>query len=128
MAKYKFDYWNKEKNRQKIFDFITNGHNKSELIEFMEIDRSTFYLWIKEHEDFKELIEKAEDIRRDIICDKLEEKLEEKSLLFNGDFKAITYILEHLRPERWGRPKQEKFDLEDIPIIIDNIPPPTGKT
>lgn len=120
MAKYKFDYWNKEKNRQKIFDFITNGHNKSELIEFMEIDRSTFYLWIKEHEDFKELIEKAEDIRRDIICDKLEEKLEEKSLLFNGDFKAITYILEHLRPERWGK-KEERFNKDDIPHFIDDI-------
>lgn len=122
MAKkgYKFDYWQKENNKQKIFDYITNGHNKSELIEFMNIDRSTFYLWIKEHEDFKELIEKAEDIRRDIICDKLEEKLEEKSLLFNGDFKSIVYMLEHLRPEKWGK-KEERFNKDDIPRFIDDI-------
>lgn len=110
---YKFEYWNKANNRKKIFDYITNGHNKSELIEYMQIDRSTFYLWLKEHEDFKELIEKAEEIRRNIICDKIEEKLEEKSLLFSGDFKCMTYILEHWRPERWGK-KENTINKDDI--------------
>lgn len=120
MAKYSF--WQKPKNRQIIFDFLTNGHNKSELIEFMEIDRSTFYQWLKEYEDFKQLITEAEEIRDDIICDKLEEKLEEKCLLFNGDLKAIQYYLEHKRPHKWGRPKQEQYNKEDIPVFIDNIP------
>lgn len=117
MAKYSF--WQKPKNRQIIFDYLTNGHNKSELIEFMEIDRSTFYQWLKEYEDFKQLITEAEEIRDDIICDKLEEKLEEKCLLFNGDLKAIQYYLEHKRPQKWGRPKQEQ--KEDIPVIRDDI-------
>ena len=107
-------------NKQKIFDFITNGHNKSELIEYMQIDRSTFYKWIRENEDFKKLIEKAEGIRRDILCDKIEEKLEEKCLLNGGDFKAMTYILEHLRPEKWGA-KQEQYNKEDIPVLFSPV-------
>lgn len=115
----KYEYWQKEKNRQKIFDYITNGHNKSELIEFMGIDRSTFYKWIKEHEDFKKLIDEAEEIRKDIICDKLEEKLEEKCLLFTGDFKSIAYYLEHMRPNKWGRKQEQTFN--DIPKFIDDI-------
>lgn len=125
MAKY--DKWRQEKRRKEIFDFLTNGHNKSELIEFMQIDRSTFYQWQKNYKDFKELIDEAESIRDDIICDKIEEKLEEKCLLFNGDFKAMTYFLEHKRPHKWGRPKQEQYNKEDIPVIIDNIPPPTDE-
>ena len=118
MAKY--DKWRQEKKRKEIFDFLTNGHNKSELIEYMQIDRSTFYQWLKNYEDFKELIEEAEDIRDEIICDKIEEKLEEKCLLFSGDFKAMTYFLEHKRPHKWGA-KQEQYNKEDIPVIIDNI-------
>lgn len=109
----KFEYWQKEKNKQKISDFITNGHNTSELIEFMEIDRSTFYKWIKENEDFRKLIEKAKETRTDIICDKLEEQLEEKCFLFGGDLKAITYMLERLRPEKWAK-KEQINKINDI--------------
>jgi hypothetical protein len=118
MAKYSF--WQKPKNRQIIFDFLTNGHNKSELIEFMEIDRSTFYQWLKEYEDFKQLITEAEEIRDDIICDKIEEKLEEKCFLFSGDFRAMTYFLEHKRPNKWGA-VQEQTKKDDIPKFIDDI-------
>lgn len=118
MAKYSF--WQKPKNRQIIFDYLTNGHNKSELIEFMQIDRSTFYQWIKNYKEFKELIDEAESIRDDIICDKIEEKLEEKCFLFSGDLKAMTYILEHKRPHKWGA-VQEQNKKDDIPKFIDDI-------
>ena len=101
MAKY--DKWKQDKKRKEIFDYLTNGHNRSELIKYMGIDRSTFYQWIKEHNEFKELIEEAYKTRDEIICDKLEEKLEEKCLLFDGDLKAIMYLLERLRPEKWGK-------------------------
>ena len=119
MAKY--EKWKNEKKRKEIFDFLTNGHNKSELIEYMQIDRSTFYQWLKNYEDFKELIKEAEDIRDGIICDKIEEKLEEKCFLFSGDFKAMTYFLEHKRPNKWGRIKQEQNQKDDIPKFIDDI-------
>lgn len=118
MAKY--DKWRQEKKRKEIFDFLTNGHNKSELIEYMQIDRSTFYQWLKAYEDFKELIEEAEDIRDEIICDKIEEKLEEKCFLFSGDFKAMTYILEHKRPQKWGN-MQEQNNKNEIPKFIDDV-------
>ena len=61
MAKY--EYWQKEENRQKIKDWITNGHNKSDIIQYMEINKSTFYQWQKDHKEFKELIEELEEIR-----------------------------------------------------------------
>ena len=118
MAKY--SKWKNEKKRKEIFDFLTNGHNKSELIEFMEIDRSTFYQWLKNYEEFKELIEEAEDIRNELICDKLEEKLEERCLLFAGDLKSIQYYLEHKRPQKWGN-MQEQNNKNEIPKFIDDV-------
>lgn len=54
MIKYKF--W--QKNKKKILNYIKEGHNKSELIQFMGISRSTFYKWIKDNKEFKELINK----------------------------------------------------------------------
>lgn len=122
MAKgYKFEYWQKEENRKKIKDWFINGHNKSDVIRYMEIDKSTFYQWQKDHKEFKELIEEAEKIRKEIICDEMEEKLEEKALDFGGDFKCITYYLEHLRPERWGKKREPAFNENDIPKFIDDI-------
>jgi hypothetical protein len=82
----------------------------------MEIDRSTFYQWLKNYKEFEKLIKEAEEIRDDIICDKLEEKLEEKCLLLGGDLRAIQYYLENKRPHKWGRAKQqEQYNKEDIP-------------
>lgn len=118
MAKY--DKWRQEKKRQEIFDYLTNGHNKSELIEYMGINRCTFYQWLRQYKEFQELIEEAESIRDDIICDKIEEKLEEKCFLFSGDLKAMTYFLEHKRPHKWGA-KKEQYNKEDIPVFIDDI-------
>ena len=70
MAKY--EYWQKEENRQKIKDWIINGRSRNNICSYMEINKSTFYNWINEHEDFKQLIEESEEIRKDVICDVME--------------------------------------------------------
>lgn len=113
MAKY--EYWQKEENRQKIKDWIINGRSRNDICSYMEINKSTFYNWINEHEDFKQLIEESEEIRKDVICDLMEEKLEEKALDFGGDFKSIVYYLERMRPEKWS--KKPNLNKNDIPVI-----------
>ncbi len=113
MAKY--EYWQKEENRQKIKDWIINGRSRNNICSYMEINKSTFYNWINEHEDFKQLIEESEEIRKDVICDLMEEKLEEKALDCGGDFKSITYYLERMRPEKWS--KKPILNKNDIPVI-----------
>lgn len=114
----KWEYWQKESKKEEIRDYIVKyGKTKSELAELMGIDRSTFYLWINTHEDFKQLIEESEKERIDYICDKIERKLEkEASEEYGFNFKAMTYYLEKMRPEKWGNKKEEK-----LKSIIDEL-------
>lgn len=113
MAKY--EYWQKKENKEQIRNWIINGRSRSDICSYMEINKSTFYFWINEHEDFKQLIEESEEIRKDVMCDLMEEKLEEKALDCRGDFKSIVYYLERMRPEKWSKKKE----------IKDNITPTT---
>lgn len=110
MAKY--ESWQKESKKEEIRkQIIKYGYTKSELAEFMGINRSTFYLWLSEHEDFRQLIEEAEKERIDYICDKIERKLEkEASEEYGFNFKAMTYYLEKMRPNKWGSPKKDKIE------------------
>lgn len=112
-TKYKYEYWQKDENRQKIKDWFIKGYTKTQIINYMEIDKSTFYQWQKDHKEFKELIEESEEIRKDVICDLMEEKLEDMALSLGGDFKSITYYLEHLRPKKWGKKKIEESIKEE---------------
>ena len=116
MAKY--ETWQKEEKREEIKEqIIKRGRTKSELAEYMGINRSTFYLWLNEYEDFKQLIEEAEKERIDYICDKIERKLEkEASEEYGFNFKAMTYYLEKMRPEKWGNRKEEK-----LKAVIDDM-------
>lgn len=116
MAKY--ETWQKEEKREEIKEqIIKRGRTKSELAEYMGIDRSTFYLWINTHEDFKQLIEESEKERIDYICDKIERKLEEEaSQEYGVNFKVMTYYLEKMRPEKWGNKKEEK-----LKAVIDDM-------
>ena len=116
MAKY--ETWQKEEKREEIKEqIIKRGRTKSELAEYMGINRSTFYLWLNEYEDFKQLIEEAEKERIDYICDKIERKLEkEDSEAYGFNFKAMTYYLEKMRSEKWGNRKEEK-----LKAVIDDM-------
>lgn len=126
MAKY--EYWQKKENKEQIRNWIINGRSRSDICSYMQINKSTFYNWINEHEDFKKLIKESEEIRKEVICDEMEEKLEKKALDFAGDFKSITYYLERMRPEKWSKKKEPVFNKKEIPVFIDNIPPTPTNT
>lgn len=79
------------KIRKKAFieTFKKTFGNVSQTCKVLELDRSTYYKWLKEDEDFKNEIESVEP--KELFLDFTESKLVEK--INTGDTTAIIFTL-----------------------------------
>lgn len=121
MAKGKYEYWLTEEGLILIQGWARDGLKDEDIAHNMGITRKTLYEWIKKYGDICDTLKKG----KEIVDYQVENALLKEAL--KGNVTACIYWLKNRRPDKWREKPVEKIDLEDIPIIIDNIPPPENK-
>lgn len=121
MAKGKYEYWLTEEGLILIQGWARDGLKDEDIAHNMGITRKTLYEWIKKYGDICDTLKKG----KEIVDFQVENALLKEAL--KGNVTACIYWLKNRRPDKWREKPVEKIDLEDIPIIIDNIPPPENK-
>lgn len=118
MAKGKYEYWLTKDGLILIQGWARDGLTDEQIAHNMKITRSTLSEWKKKYSDISDTLKKG----KEIIDYEVENSLLKEAL--KGNVTAQIYWLKNRRPDKWREKPVEKIDLEDIPIIIDNIPPP----
>ena len=121
MAKGKYEYWLTKDGLILIQGWARDGLTDEQIAHNMKITRSTLSEWKKKYSDISDTLKKGKD-----VADYYMENALYKAGI-GGNVVAQIYWLKNRRPDKWREKPVEKIDLEDIPIIIDNIPPPENK-
>lgn len=115
--------WLEDKNNLILLEgWARDGLTNEQIAHNIGIGERTLYEWINKFPQVSQALKKGKEVIDYIIENDLFKKAhEEKNLL------AMIFWLKNRRPDKWRDKPVEKIDLEDIPIIIDNIPPPENK-